>query len=132
MITLARILPQRAEQDRVQVTSKQPRLIRFTRERTGQGGLLFAEDVDLLPDKMFRRMLEVSVEEPDKFVKNARLLFAAMQGGGETMHSACTRTPPGRTTAIATNPKRTAPRRIVIHNNIRTLTGSWFACPIEC
>ena len=44
---------------------------------------MFAEDVDLLPDKMFRRMLEVSFEEPDKFVKNARLLFAAMQGGGD-------------------------------------------------
>ena len=44
---------------------------------------MFAEDVDLLPDKIFRRMLEASADAPDKFVKNAQILFAAMRKGGE-------------------------------------------------
>ena len=39
---------------------------------------MFAEDVDLLPDKLFKRMLEASLEEPDSFVENARRLFKAM------------------------------------------------------
>jgi hypothetical protein len=43
---------------------------------------MFAEDVDLLPDKMFKRMLEASVDAPGTFVKNAQLLFAAMKKGG--------------------------------------------------
>ena len=44
---------------------------------------MFAEDVDLLPDKMFKRMLEASVDAPEKFVRNSQLLFAAMKKGGE-------------------------------------------------
>ena len=38
---------------------------------------MFAEDVDLLPDKLFKRMLE-ELEEPDSLVTNAQKLFAAM------------------------------------------------------
>jgi type II restriction/modification system DNA methylase subunit YeeA len=43
---------------------------------------MFAEDVDLLPGKMFRRMLESSLNAPDKFHLHARALFGAMRGGG--------------------------------------------------
>ena len=39
---------------------------------------MFAEDVDLLPDKLFKRMLEASLEEPDSFLENASKLFKAM------------------------------------------------------
>lgn len=39
---------------------------------------MFAEDVDLLPDKLFKRMLEASVDDPGSFVDNAQKLFAAM------------------------------------------------------
>jgi len=44
---------------------------------------MFAEDVKLLPNHMFRRMLEVSLEDKGSFVDNAGQLFAAMskQGG---------------------------------------------------
>jgi type II restriction/modification system DNA methylase subunit YeeA len=44
---------------------------------------MFAEDVDLLPDRLFKRMLEASVDEPASFADNAQKLFAAMarQGG---------------------------------------------------
>ncbi len=39
---------------------------------------MFAEDVDLLPKKMFEQMLRRSLEEPDNFTRNAEQLFAAM------------------------------------------------------
>lgn len=39
---------------------------------------MFAEDVDLLPKKMFERMLASSLENPDEFVANAEQLFTAM------------------------------------------------------
>lgn len=39
---------------------------------------MFAEDVDLLPKKMFQRMLEQSEHAPEDFAENARTLFAAM------------------------------------------------------
>ncbi len=39
---------------------------------------MFAEDVDLLPDKLFKRMLEASADDPDSFVENAQKLFKAM------------------------------------------------------
>ncbi len=39
---------------------------------------MFAEDVDLLPKKMFERMLEASLVNPDEFVANAEMLFTAM------------------------------------------------------
>ncbi len=39
---------------------------------------MFAEDVDLLPDKLFTRMLEASASDPDSFVENAQKLFMAM------------------------------------------------------
>lgn len=44
---------------------------------------MFAEDVGLLPDHLFTRMLEVSRRNPADFSENARTLFAAMayQGG---------------------------------------------------
>jgi type II restriction/modification system DNA methylase subunit YeeA len=44
---------------------------------------MFAEDVDLLPDRLFKRMLEASLQEPNSFAENAQKLFAAMarQGG---------------------------------------------------
>jgi type II restriction/modification system DNA methylase subunit YeeA len=43
---------------------------------------MFAEDVDLLPDKLFKRMLEASAEEPESFAANAQKLFAAMAKEG--------------------------------------------------
>ena len=39
---------------------------------------MFAEDVELLPDKLFKRMLEASLGDPGSFVENAQKLFAAM------------------------------------------------------
>ena len=39
---------------------------------------MFAEDVDLLPKKMFERMLQASLADPDEFVANAEMLFSAM------------------------------------------------------
>ena len=43
---------------------------------------MFAEDVDLLPNKMFTRMLEQARAQPEGFVDMARDLFAAMATGG--------------------------------------------------
>lgn len=43
---------------------------------------MFAEDAELLPNKMFQRMVEASVGEPDKFEPMARQLFRAMKTGG--------------------------------------------------
>lgn len=39
---------------------------------------MFAEDVDLLPNKMFQRVLEHSLKAPEEFRENAELLFNAM------------------------------------------------------
>jgi hypothetical protein len=39
---------------------------------------MFAEDVGLLPDHLFTKMLEVSRRDPDGFTANASLLFGAM------------------------------------------------------
>lgn len=43
---------------------------------------MFAEDVDLLPSKMFQKMLELCQRDPSKFQTFATDLFAAMQAGG--------------------------------------------------
>ena len=43
---------------------------------------MFAEDVNLLPDQMFTRMLEASRTQPAQFADHARTLFAAMKAGG--------------------------------------------------
>ncbi len=43
---------------------------------------MFAEDVDLLPNKMFQRMLEHCERSPQDFADHARVLFSAMQSGG--------------------------------------------------
>jgi hypothetical protein len=43
---------------------------------------MFAEDVGLLPNKMFQRMLEHSAKSPQDFEAHARTLFAAMKAGG--------------------------------------------------
>jgi hypothetical protein len=43
---------------------------------------MFAEDIDLLPQKMFSRMLEHAAARPDEFMELARDLFRAMQSGG--------------------------------------------------
>ncbi len=43
---------------------------------------MFAEDVKLLPNRMFQRMLEHSASNPDEFETNACTLFAAMKDGG--------------------------------------------------
>jgi type II restriction/modification system DNA methylase subunit YeeA len=44
---------------------------------------MFAEDVGLLPSKLFKKMLQSSLSDPKSFTANARTLFAAMakQGG---------------------------------------------------
>lgn len=44
---------------------------------------MFAEDVKLLPDAMFTRMLDRAAKDPDEFERYARLLFAAMRTGGD-------------------------------------------------
>ncbi|MYC61806.1 MAG: class I SAM-dependent DNA methyltransferase [Caldilineaceae bacterium SB0661_bin_34] len=44
---------------------------------------MFAEDVDLLPDNMFTRMLERAVQTPNNFVRYAQQLFRAMAEGSE-------------------------------------------------
>lgn len=43
---------------------------------------MFAEDVDLLPSKMFVRMLEAAKQKPVEFQRHASSLFAAMKDGG--------------------------------------------------
>lgn len=43
---------------------------------------MFAEDVELLPNNMFTRMLEQAYEQPDEFASMASDLFAAMSTGG--------------------------------------------------
>jgi type II restriction/modification system DNA methylase subunit YeeA len=43
---------------------------------------MFAEDVNLLPDKMFERMLKHCLLKPLDFEMNARTLFGAMKTGG--------------------------------------------------
>ena len=43
---------------------------------------MFAEDVDLLPNKMFKRMLEHTLSRPDEFEMMASDLFRAMKAGG--------------------------------------------------
>jgi hypothetical protein len=44
---------------------------------------MFAEDVGLLPEKLFEKMIRASRREPDSFAENAGLLFRAMQTGGK-------------------------------------------------
>ena len=43
---------------------------------------MFAEDVGLLPNKMFQKMLELCQKDPTAFQPFAKDLFAAMQAGG--------------------------------------------------
>ncbi|TIT12575.1 MAG: class I SAM-dependent DNA methyltransferase [Mesorhizobium sp.] len=43
---------------------------------------MFAEDVKLLPDMIFARMLDRALEDPKEFQSFARELFAAMKAGG--------------------------------------------------
>lgn len=43
---------------------------------------MFAEDVGLLPNVMFRRMLEAARHDPGNFTEVAQTLFTAMRGGG--------------------------------------------------
>lgn len=44
---------------------------------------MFAEDVGLLPDHLFTKMLRASQIRPERFETNARKLFAAMAEGGD-------------------------------------------------
>jgi type II restriction/modification system DNA methylase subunit YeeA len=44
---------------------------------------MFAEDVGLLPDHLFSKMLRASQIRPERFEANARKLFAAMAEGGD-------------------------------------------------
>ena len=43
---------------------------------------MFAEDVNLLPNRMFQRMIEQAHRNPAMFQTHAATLFSAMQGGG--------------------------------------------------
>ena len=43
---------------------------------------MFAEDVNLLPNKMFQRMLEGCAAAPENFQLHAKTLFGAMRSGG--------------------------------------------------
>lgn len=45
---------------------------------------MFAEDVELLPDKLFTKLLERSKADPDRFQQRASNLFEQMKAGGET------------------------------------------------
>jgi hypothetical protein len=44
---------------------------------------MFAEDVNLLPEKMFERMIKLSRPKPETFAAQASKLFAAMRTGGD-------------------------------------------------
>ena len=44
---------------------------------------LFAEDINLLPNKLFKKLLDRAHHEPEKFKSLATQLFAAMKSGGE-------------------------------------------------
>lgn len=44
---------------------------------------MFAEDVGLLPDRMFQRMLDQAESRPEEFAALARTLFGAMATGGQ-------------------------------------------------
>ncbi len=44
---------------------------------------MFAEDVDLLPNKLFTRMLTSAASHPEQFQPRAQDLFRAMKSGGE-------------------------------------------------
>lgn len=44
---------------------------------------MFAEDIGLLPDSLFTRMVEGSQDDPDAFQANAQQLFQAMHKGGQ-------------------------------------------------
>jgi hypothetical protein len=44
---------------------------------------MFAEDVDLLPERLFTKLLEASLSSPDKFAARAGHLFKQMSTGGE-------------------------------------------------
>ena len=52
---------------------------------------MFAEDVDLLPDDMFTRMLEHARKRPEEFAVLARDLFGAMATGGRVGFEAVAR-----------------------------------------
>ncbi|MBU1281149.1 MAG: class I SAM-dependent DNA methyltransferase [Alphaproteobacteria bacterium] len=43
---------------------------------------MFAEDVDLLPNKMFERMIKAARPKPETFATHAKALFGAMRTGG--------------------------------------------------
>ena len=43
---------------------------------------MFAEDVELLPEKLFQKLLDASRADPASFAPNATQLFAAMRSGG--------------------------------------------------
>lgn len=43
---------------------------------------MFAEDVDLLPNKMFERMIKTARPKPETFAVHAKALFEAMKTGG--------------------------------------------------
>ena len=43
---------------------------------------MFAEDTNLLPDKMFERMIKTARPKPETFATHAKTLFAAMKSGG--------------------------------------------------
>jgi type II restriction/modification system DNA methylase subunit YeeA len=44
---------------------------------------MFAEDIGILPNHLFTRMVDSVKERPESFADRARLLFAAMRDGGE-------------------------------------------------
>ncbi|MGH2352543.1 MAG: type IIL restriction-modification enzyme MmeI, partial [Chloroflexota bacterium] len=43
---------------------------------------LFAEDIGLLPGRLFTRLVEATQQRPDEFTRRLRLLFDAMANGG--------------------------------------------------
>ena len=44
---------------------------------------MFAEDIKVLPEKVFTHLLESVEKRPEKFAPKMKILFAAMKGGGE-------------------------------------------------
>lgn len=43
---------------------------------------MFAEDVQLLPNRLFQKMLETGIKQPEEFGKMSKELFGAMRSGG--------------------------------------------------
>ena len=79
---------------------------------------MFAEDVGLLPDRMFTRMLEQARLRPGEFAGMARALFGAMSAGCSTTMRRCR-------SSVPRSRRRSPPRR---WTGRRSTPPSWGPC----